>query len=126
MARELPLFSETFDLLASTTARQYYAVKMSTTADHATIPAVRGELCIGVVQDKSSSGGNAAVMIYGITKAAHDGTVTPGVTICASSNGLLTTSSTAGRYDMGLCLAAGSTVSGTLITMLLLPLGENN
>lgn len=124
MAFEVPVLSYSFSLNDSSTASQYYIVKMSTTASTVDLTTAAGEECLGVVQDASSSGGLAAVMLYGITKVAHDGTLNPGDLVMASSAGLATeTTTTINVYRIGKCIESGSTVSGSYATIFLNHLG---
>lgn len=119
MARELKLFSETFEVAVSTTAKQFYIVKHTTTANTVTLTTAAGERALGIVQEPTSSGGYAEVLLAGISKLAHDGTLSPGLQFMASTAGLGTAASTAaGIYRLGTVLEAGSTVSGTLASVL--------
>lgn len=126
MAFQVPVLSYTFTLNDSSTAKQFYVVKMSTTASTVDLSTATGETVLGVVQDATSSGGPAAVMLYGITKVAHDGTLNPGDLVISSSDGFATEASTAaGVYRFGVCLESGSTVSGTYATVLINHIGPS-
>lgn len=122
MAVEILTLCDSLTMNVSSTAKQYYIVKHTTTAETVTLTTAAGERSLGVVQDQSSSGGIAKIALLGITKLAHDGTLTPGAVFQCSSAGLGTAASTeAGIYRLGTCIKAGSTVSGTLVTALLIP-----
>lgn len=126
MAFEIPVLDHTFTTNVSSTAKQFYLVKHTTSASTVTLTTAAGEAFIGAIQEATSSGGGAAVRLMGITKVAHDGTLTPGSQVAASSAGLATAPSTAGGvYRGGFCLESGSTVSGTIATVFLWPQGQS-
>lgn len=126
MAYEVPILQHSFTMSVSSTAKQYYLVKHTTTAETVTLTTAAGERFIGVVQDAASSGATVAVMLQGISKVAHDGTLTPGALFQCSTAGLATAATTeAGVYRMGTCIAAGSTTSGTICTVILQSVGQS-
>lgn len=126
MAIEIKGLTDTYQVNVSTTGKQYYVVKMTTTADTVTLTTAAGERAYGVLQQPGSSNAYLPVMIYGISKVAHDGTLTPGLQWQCSTAGLATAASTeAGIYRLGTVLSAGSTVSGTLATVTILPNGQS-
>lgn len=126
MAFEVPVLSYTFTMNDSSTAKQFYVVKMSTTASTVDLSTATGETVLGVVQEATSSGGVAPVMLYGISKVAHDGTLDPGDLVISSSDGFATQATTAaGVYRFGTCIEAGSTVSGSYATILINHIGPS-
>lgn len=127
MAYEHKILSASLTMNASSTAKQYYIVKATTAANTVDFTATAGERALGVVQEKSSSGDVAEILVYGITKVAHDGTLTPGARFMASTAGLaIAVSTAAGVYELGTVLEAGSTVSGTIVTALWEPYRTTN
>lgn len=119
-------FQDSFALNVSTTAKQYYIVKHTTTADTVTLTTAAGEAAFGVIQEPTSSGGYGPVKYFGITKVAHDGSLTPGAQFMASTAGLATAASTAvGIYRLGEAINAASTVSGTIATVLWVKNGQS-
>lgn len=125
MAYEVPVLKHTFTINVSSTAKQYYVVKMSTSNNTVLLTTAGGENCLGVIQEPTSSGGAAPILVYGITKVAHDGTLNPGDAVMSSSDGYATEATGTGVYRLGMCLEAGSTVAGTIATMLWAPIGQS-
>ena len=119
-------FDETFTINVSSTAKQYYIVKHTTTAETITLTTAAGERAIGIIQDPTSSGGSVRTRMCGVSKVAHDGTLTPGAQFQASTAGLATAASTeTGIYRLGSVIKAASTVSGTIATVLWSPNGQS-
>lgn len=127
MAYEIQGLTDTFKVTPSSTGKQYYVVKMSTTNDTVTLSTATGERVLGVLQLPGSSNAYLPVMLYGVTKIAHDGTLNPGDAVISSSDGFATEATTGvGVYRIGTCLQANSTVSGTIATIFLCPgLGQS-
>lgn len=126
MAFEVPNLCYSFTMNDSSTSKQFYVVKHTTSAATVALTTAAGERMLGVIQDATSSGGTAAVMLEGITKVAHDGTLDPNDLVMATTAGLATQATTAaGVYQFGLCLEAGSTVSGSYATIWLKHVGPS-
>ena len=126
MAYEIPVLSHSFDVNDSSTGKQYYIVKHSTTANTVALTTAAGERARGILQEGASSGANLQVMLFGISKVAHDGTLTPGLQFQCSSAGLATAATTeVGIYRLGECFESGSTVSGTFATVFLCLNGQS-
>lgn len=126
MAFEVGILDHTFTMNVSSTAKQYYVVKHTTSAETVTLTTAAGERALGIIQDKSSSGGAAQVRLMGISKVAHDGTLAPNTLFQCSTAGLATQATTeVGVYRLGLCLEAVSTASGTLATVFLWHHGQS-
>ena len=126
MAYEVPVLDYSFTMNVSSTAKQFYIVKHTTAANTVTLTTAAGERAIGIIQEPTSSGGTAPVMLYGISKVAQDGSLNPGDQFQCSAAGLATAASTAvGIYRLGTCVESGSTVSGTIVTVILWPNGQS-
>lgn len=126
MAYEVPVLDHSFTMNVSSTAKQFYLVKHTTAANSVTLTSTVGDETLGVIQEPTSSGGIAPVRLLGITKVAHDGTLVPGSQVMASSVGLATIATTGvGVFRLGMCFEAPSTVSGTLATFFLAPIGTS-
>lgn len=126
MAIEVPILSHSFTLDVSSTAKQFYLAAQSTaTAFTAVLTTVKGQAFLGPVLEATSSGATAPIGLLGIHKIAHDGTLYPGAYVAASTSGLARASTGTGEYRGGFCLEAGSTVSGTITTCILLPQGQS-
>lgn len=99
--------------------QQYRVVMQATSAAQtALMPSTVGRLPIGITQDYTSGGGILSVMIDGISKLEHDGTATLGASVGFTSAGLGTAASTGvAEYQIGTCLEAASTASGSFISV---------
>lgn len=80
MAHEIPGFSPGgYDVDADLSAKQFYCVKQSTTANRLSLCDTDGEIFVGVLQNKpNAAGGAATVMMSGITKLVAAETLAPG------------------------------------------------
>lgn len=126
MAWEGQRLSDSFVCNSGTTAKQYYIVKHTTTAETVALTTAAGERAFGVLQDGASSGATLEVTYFGVTKVAQDGTLAPNTQFQCSSGGLATAASTeTGIYRLGTVIKAPSTVSGTIATVLWSPNGQS-
>lgn len=126
MSYEKKILVDTFTASDSSTAKQYYIVKHTTSAQTVSLTGTAGESALGVIQEPTSSGGAVPVLLLGVTKVAHDGTLVPNEQFICSAAGLATAATTEpGIYRLGRCFEAGSTVSGTLATVLWAPIGQS-
>lgn len=101
---------------------QNYVIVQVSTAGQAIFPASAGGLVAGVITNAASSGAIASVQYKGVAKVKHDGTVTPGAKVGASTAGLATPSTGVDAYYLGTALTAPSTASGTYISLLIQPM----
>lgn len=99
---------------------QAYRVVALSTAGHAIWPTAAGAFMVGVAQNKPSTGTETEILSEGITKVAHDGSVTPGAWCVATTAGLASASTVASYFRLGMCVDAySSTNSGELVAVLL-------
>jgi hypothetical protein len=79
MAFEAPLFMVPGQVAAADlSAKQYYCVKKNTTDNQVALCSVDGEIFLGVLQNKPTSGIAASVMAAGVTKVLAAETLTAG------------------------------------------------
>ena len=100
---------KTFLAAADLSAKQWYWVKV--TADNTVnVCAATTDKPIGILQNKPSGSGQAAVvMIHGVSKASADASVTVGSVVGTSTDGQcvsVTEAEDATAYACGTCLAA--------------------
>lgn len=79
--------TKTFKAGADLSAKQYYFMKLTGTADEVTVCNGATDKPIGVLQNKPTSGQAAEVVIIGITKVSADGTLDEGDSIGTSADG---------------------------------------
>ena len=97
-----------------------YRVVGISTAGNAQYPTAAGAFMVGVAQNKPSTGQETEIMSEGVTKVAHDGTVTPGAWCVATTAGLASISTAASYFRLGMCVDAySSTGSGEYVSVLL-------
>lgn len=118
MATEGPLtLPYTFTAGADLSSDQYKFVKLSTsTAKTVSRASVAGEACIGVLQNKPTSGQDAVALCLGVTKVKAGGSFNPGVAITTDANGLAV-AATGSDAILGYSFAAG--VNGQVTTICL-------
>lgn len=114
MAWENPLFCPGgLSANADLSAKQFYCVKMSATANKVALCDTDGEVTIGVLQDKPASGEASNVMMVGITKVVAAEALSPGDTWGTDANGKAKkVEGTVTGADVG-DFAAGIVIEGT-------------
>lgn len=132
---------ESFPAGEDLSAKQFYFVALNS-SKQVILPTARGQKCIGVLQNKPTSGQSASVLLFGVSKVnadaaiavgdpittAADGQASP-VTSEATGEGHVNTSDTGGATDslkgsfvMGQCLLAVSN-AGEIATALIMQMG---
>lgn len=120
MANTINIWSKSLIAAADLSASQYCAVIVDT-AGKAALPGSTGLMCIGILQDKPTSGQVGQVLVHGESKALCNGTVTAGDHVAAiTTTGKIATAAT-GNYILGIAMESGT--AGALITVDLLPGG---
>lgn len=117
MATEGPLIHDGSQTQAGAdlSAKQFFAVKIDTSADRQVVLAsTGGEGIYGILQNKPAAGQAADVGIAGITKAQCGGTVTRGDLLMTDTAGKLITA-TSTNHAIGIALESG--VAGVVITV---------
>lgn len=121
---------------ADLSAKQYYGVDIDS-AGKAALVSAAGQRCIGVLQNKPTSGQVATVMVSGKTKMVTASVIAGGALVGLDSAGKATTavkattdasgaSATAalvGSYVLGVHLGIANSASGDLVEVELLHLG---
>jgi hypothetical protein len=127
MATEGPyVYDESFKAGADLSAKQFFAIKSSGTADVASLVAAASDIPIGILQNKPTANGAANVRMAGISKAVQAaGTIVPGNYVGADSNGRIVklTPAASGSVEspgIGLALDPG-TAAGTVIRVFVIP-----
>jgi|SRR5229473_6726651 len=115
-------WDESFKANADLSAKQWYAVKL-TAADTVDMASAATDLCVGILQNKPTSGHAAEVRILGITKVSSDGSGTAivvGDRVGPNASSQIVKKATADYNAMGIALDASS-AAGTIIRVLLIP-----
>lgn len=120
MATEGPQFSDGGQVITATdlTAKQYFAVKLTSTARTVALASTGGEMIYGILQNAPAIGESANVCQLGITKAAAGGTIAAGDPLTTDTAGKVITY-TSSKVKIGVAITAG--VAGDLITMYVHP-----
>lgn len=121
MAYEHNILPFSWSAGADLSAKQYYAVQLTTTETITVADAtVR---CIGILQNDPTSGQAASVCLLGISKAVTDGTTAIAAmdALAPDANGKLVKTTTDNDETVAVALAP-STADGTIIPVLVLPL----
>jgi len=118
MSTERSGYSKTFLAAADLSSYQYYWVKVSA-ANTVDVCSALTDKPIGILQNEPSAAGQPAeVMIFGVSKASADASVTVASVIGTSADGQcvsVTEAENATAYACGTCLvAAGSGNAGQL------------
>lgn len=103
---------------ATLAAKQYYCVKMASTAKQVIVGAAATDRVIGIVQNDPAAGEEALVAIAGACKAAAETSVSVGDYVASSSTGRVKTTTTGNDDVIGLALEASS-AAGDIITIVL-------
>lgn len=118
------VWDESFAATADYRLKQYYFMKLSTSAAMtAVLAAAATDLCIGINQDKPNTGQAMAVRVLGISMVVSDGSGTNiaiGDRIGPNSSGKAVKKATADYNAAGIALDA-STTDGAIIRILLIP-----
>lgn len=123
MATEQNLFDIGLKAAADYSAKQFYAMKM-TTADTATLVSAAADRTIGILQNKPKADEAAQVRCMGISKAVSDGSGTAiavGDYVGSNASGKMVKKATADYTAFGLAMDASS-ADGTVIRVLAIPL----
>lgn len=118
-----PIWDESWKAAADLSGKQFYCVKLGSTANSVDVASAATDLCIGILQNKPTSGHGANVRHLGISKAVSDGSGTSigiGDRVGPNSSGKIVKKATADYNCIGIALAA-STADGTIIPVLMLP-----
>lgn len=117
------IWDESFTANADLSAKQFYALKL-VAGPKVDIPSAATDRCIGILQNKPTSGHAASVRLLGQTQVYSDGSGTAiavGDYLGTSATGTLVKKATADYNVLGLALGASS-AAGTRIPMLMLPI----
>jgi hypothetical protein len=103
---------------ATLAAKQYYVVKMASTAKQVIVGAAATDAVIGVVQNDPAAGEEALVAIAGACKAAAEASVSAGDFVASSTTGRVKTTTTGNDDYVGKAIEASS-AAGDIITIIL-------
>ena len=103
---------------ATLAAKQYYVVKLASTAKQVIAAAAATDGAIGIVQNDPASGEEALVACLGAVKAAAETSVSAGDWVASSTTGRVKTTTNANDDVIGRALEASS-AAGDIITVLL-------
>lgn len=120
MATEGTMVREGGNFITATdlSAKQYYAVKMTTTARTVALASTGGEMILGILQNAPVSPEAADVCLFGVTKAVAGGTITAGDPLTTDTAGKLITY-TSSKVKVGVALT--SAVSGDIFSAFIFP-----
>lgn len=104
---------------ADLTAKQYYAVKMTTTARKVDLETTGKLMILGILQNKPNTGEAAEVCLFGITKAIAGAAITVGDPLMTDTSSRLITYTSA-AVKVGVALTAAG-AAGDLITVFVFP-----
>lgn len=109
-------------LIASSTlsGKQFYPVKLSSTAGTVTLCSAATDAVIGVLMNDPGTGQEAEVAFAGLVKVACEASLTAGTFVAASSTGRAKTTTT-GNDDAFGKLVDGATSAGDLARVILAP-----
>lgn len=88
---------------ADLSAKQYYGLRV-TAAFGVDVSSGAGQACLGILQNKPTSGQPAEVMQSGISKAIAGAAVAAGAEVMVAADGRIITAATAGSNVIGICL----------------------
>ena len=103
---------------ADLSAKQYYVVKLASTAKQVIVGAAATDGVIGVVQNDPASGEEALVAALGVVKVATEASVTAGDWLAASTTGRAKTTTSANDDVIGRALETNS-AAGDIIGVLI-------
>jgi len=109
-------------LLATSTfaAKQYYVVKVSSTAGYCKPASTANDEILGVIQNDAAASEVCDVAFLGIGKAAAETSVAYGDALTASATGRVKTTTTNGHKLIGYAMEASAT-AGDIIRVTLAP-----
>lgn len=121
MAFEVPLFKPAaFKASADLSAKQFYLVEHTGTADTVGVCDNAADVPIGVLQNKPAAAGEAAeVAVLGIAKVMAGGAFNPGAWVGTDGNGKAIAKTTDKDFVIGQALETGA--DGTIVAVLLRP-----
>jgi len=99
---------------ATLAAKQYYMVKLASTAGQVIVGAAATDAVIGVLQNDPAAGEPVSIGWGGILKVAAEASVTAGTYVTCSTTGRAKGSTTDGNYFLGIALD-GSSTAGNII-----------
>ncbi len=117
MAVESRIWDESFESAADHTAKQFFIVKLDSTAK-IVLAAAAGDLLLGVLQNDPNTGQAAQVRILGITKAVAGAAITLGDEVISDTAGKVISTAAAGDRILGQALEAAA-ADGDVISVLL-------
>ena len=103
---------------ADLSAKQYYVVKLASTAKQVIVGAAATDAVIGVVQNDPGSGEEALVAALGVVQVATEASVTMGDWLAASTTGRAKTTTSANDDVIGRALETNS-AAGDIIGALI-------
>lgn len=121
MATEGPMFRDGGQTIAGAdlSAKQFYAVKLTTTARQVNLASSGGEEIYGILQNKPTANQAADVCLLGVTKAVAGAAITAGDFLMTDTSGRLITA-TSTNHRVGQAMEA-ATAAGQIITAALFP-----
>jgi hypothetical protein len=105
---------------ADLSAKQYYCVKMASTAQEVVLNILATTRGVGILQNDPADGEEALVAVVGVVKAASEASVTVNDYVAASTTGRVKTTTTDTNELVGIALESNS-AAGDIITVLLTP-----
>lgn len=131
MAVEFPVLDMTFTAAADLSASQYCLIYVDS-AGKAALPTAAGQQCIGVLQNKPTSGLAATVRVYGVSKVVAGGVIAPGDRIAtlittgkAKTAVKLVQATGAASYAVGIALNTANTAANDVFTAFIGPVGTD-
>ena len=125
MSQAIRDFERSFLSTNDLSTKQYYIVKVDTSADVSVVLAAAGtDPIVGVLQNKPKAGIAAVVRWGGSTKVIAGGTITRGDRVTSDSNGKAITTTT--NKDVQLGIALQSAVSGDIFEVALSSFGKQS
>lgn len=119
MATEQDVVDVGFAAGADISAKQFFCMKLHTTAGQVTVCSGATDLAIGLLQNKPAAAGRAArVAIGGISKGVAGAAISLGAQVGTDTNGRLVAKTTDEDWVIGVALTA-STASGDVIDVLM-------
>src|SRR3990167_10747596 len=104
MAYEVPVLILSFEADGDLSAKQFYAVKMSTGPKVAIISGAT-DVPIGILQNNPTDGKMAEVMVFGVSKVSSDAALTVGTVLAPQTDGQLEAADS-GDYPIGQVIKA--------------------
>jgi hypothetical protein len=105
---------------ADLSAKQYYCVKMASTAKEVVVSSAATDASIGLIQNDPVDGQEALVVVSGPARAAAETSVSAGDWVASSTTGRVKTTTTANDDVVGRAVEASS-AAGDIITVIVGP-----